>query len=251
MGRIITGDKMIGIYKITNKINNKIYIGQSIDIKRRWRAYKNPYKDRKHNSLILDAIEKYGIDNFLFEVIEECEKEQLNEKERYWIQFYDSNHIGYNLTAGGDNNVGEGNPKAQLTEADVIFIRDLYASKTTLKTKQIYEKYFQEKCGLRAFEKVWHGETWTYLHMDVYTDENKHFYNTTGKSMPGSQNGFAAFTDEEVILIRQRYVNETGTQIYEDYKDRVSYSALERLLLGTTYTNLPIYHKKSKTWSNN
>ena len=51
------------------------------------------------------AIKKYGIENFDFEVIEECSKEQLNDKEIYWISYYDSCNLdkGYNLTKGGDN----------------------------------------------------------------------------------------------------------------------------------------------------
>ena len=69
---------MIGIYKITNKINGKIYIGQSNDIKRRF--LEHTYRDK----LPIDiAIKKYGKENFSFEILEECPTEQLNEKETY------------------------------------------------------------------------------------------------------------------------------------------------------------------------
>ena len=92
---------MIGIYKITNKINNKCYIGQSIDINRRWLEHKNPNNwDRK--SILYDAFKKYDIENFSFEIIEECAQEELNEKEKYWIQYYNSYYNGYNSTLGGD-----------------------------------------------------------------------------------------------------------------------------------------------------
>lgn len=157
------GDRMIGIYKITNKNNGKIYIGQSIDIKRRWYSYYSPDKNRNYTSLILNAIEKYGIENFNFEVLEECSKEQLNEREEYWISYFQSNIVGYNLTKGGDHNVGESNPKAQLTEQDVCFIRELYNSKTSMKKDEIYDQFFSERCGKRAFQKVWNGETWTHI----------------------------------------------------------------------------------------
>ena len=90
---------MIGIYKITNLKNNKIYIGQSKDIQRRWNEHKY---DERHNSPIHNAIKKYGIDNFQFEVIEECSLQELNEREKYWIEYYDSYNNGYNLTLGGD-----------------------------------------------------------------------------------------------------------------------------------------------------
>lgn len=95
-----------GIYKITNKINGKSYIGQSIYIERRWKdekcAISNP-NDNEYNRVITQAFRKYGIENFEFEVIEECEKEKLNEREKYWIDYYDTYHNGYNSTVGGDN----------------------------------------------------------------------------------------------------------------------------------------------------
>ena len=84
---------MIGIYKITNLINNKIYIGQSIDCQRRWAEHKragqinpNSVKNKRdYNLPIHCAIRKYGIKNFQFEVIEECERNVLDVKEQYWI----------------------------------------------------------------------------------------------------------------------------------------------------------------------
>ena len=87
----------IGIYKITNQINNKCYIGQSIQIEKRWYQHKwlakqNIYPEK---ALYL-AFNKYGIENFTFEIIEICEKEKLNEREQYWINYYDSYNNGYN-----------------------------------------------------------------------------------------------------------------------------------------------------------
>lgn len=241
---------MIGIYKITNKINNKIYIGQSSNIARRWSYYRNPPKNIPYNSAILKAIDKYGIDNFQFEIIEQCSTELLNEKEIYWIAYFNSYKDGYNLTPGGDYNVGESNPNSSLTVDDIKQIRTIYASKTKLHKIAIYEELFKNKCGLRAFEKVWNGETWTHIMMEVYTEENKNYYNTIAKIHNGQDNFNSVFTDEEVMIIRNRYVNETTRQILEDYKDRVSYSGLEKILLGVTYSYLPIYKKKLQTWIN-
>ena len=89
---------MIGIYKITNKINGKCYIGQSIHIEQRWDEHL--YKTSK-GSLIKYALHKYGKENFLFEIIEECSQEKLNEREQFWIKYYNSFEDGYNLTLGG------------------------------------------------------------------------------------------------------------------------------------------------------
>lgn len=55
-----------------------------------------------HCSLIKYAFHKYGVDNFIFEVLEECKQEELNEKEQYWIKYFDTFENGYNLTLGGD-----------------------------------------------------------------------------------------------------------------------------------------------------
>lgn len=94
---------MIGIYKITNKLNNKAYIGQSICIEKRWENHKclNGAKtpsQRNYNYPLYRAIRKYGIDNFNFEVIEECSKNELSEKELHYIRHYDCVANGYNQT---------------------------------------------------------------------------------------------------------------------------------------------------------
>lgn len=99
---------MIGIYRIQNKINNKVYIGQSVCIEERWEQHRtkcfNP-NCSQYNGYFYRSIRKYGLENFSFFVLEECSKEELNEKEIYWISYYDSSNPnkGYNLTLGGDN----------------------------------------------------------------------------------------------------------------------------------------------------
>lgn len=99
---------MIGIYKITNKINNKIYIGQSIDIKERWKQHFYKAYNKKelgYNSAIHQAFRKYGYENFSFEVIEVCKKEELDAKEIYWIKTLNSlTPNGYNILPGGQLN---------------------------------------------------------------------------------------------------------------------------------------------------
>lgn len=87
---------MIGIYKITNKLDDKIYIGQSNDIERRWNEHKRKYKNG--DTLLYSAMQKDGIDNFIFEIIELCELNELNEKEKYWINHYNTINNGYNMS---------------------------------------------------------------------------------------------------------------------------------------------------------
>lgn len=78
--------KKIGIYKIINTVNGKVYVGQSINIYERWaqHKYKSIYPEELgYNSAIHAAMRKYGFENFIFEIIEECEPELLDERERY------------------------------------------------------------------------------------------------------------------------------------------------------------------------
>lgn len=92
---------LCGIYKITNKINGHAYIGQSINITRRWRDHKNRYL--KDDNSLYKAFRKYGLENFDFIVVEECEPDKLNEREKYYIAYYNTFFDGYNETTGGEN----------------------------------------------------------------------------------------------------------------------------------------------------
>lgn len=97
---------MFYIYKITNILNNKIYIGQTYNKTIYQRFNRHCKEASKHAHSALDrAIFKYGKHNFKVELIEECNSiEQLNERECYWIKIFNSTNgsIGYNLTDGGD-----------------------------------------------------------------------------------------------------------------------------------------------------
>lgn len=90
---------MIGIYKIENKINQNVYIGQSNNIEMRWKQHKINIKNGSQT--IYKAIRKYGIENFDFSILEECPLEKLDEREKYWIEYYNSYEKGYNENLGG------------------------------------------------------------------------------------------------------------------------------------------------------
>lgn len=91
---------MIGIYKIQNLINNKIYVGSSKSLKRRQYQHFMLLKKNKHgNPYLQHSYNKYGKDSFVFFVLEECLEEQLIERESYWITYYNSanSKFGYNI----------------------------------------------------------------------------------------------------------------------------------------------------------
>lgn len=101
---------MTGIYKITNLVNGNSYVGQSVDIQKRWKREQedaNNINSHSYNYPLMRAFRKYGVNNFDFQVIEECSIEDLNEKEKFWIDYYDTFFHGYNQTLGGDTSSRE------------------------------------------------------------------------------------------------------------------------------------------------
>ena len=93
---------MAYIYKITNQINQKIYIGKTeFSIEKRFKEHcRDAFRDRNEKRPLYAAMRKYGIENFCIELIEETEKPE--EREIYWIEYYRSFKDGYNATHGGD-----------------------------------------------------------------------------------------------------------------------------------------------------
>ena len=91
-----------GIYKITNQVSGLCYIGQAVNLRERWLQHikaglsiDTPAGNKLYQAMIQD-----GVWNFSFEVLEECKPEELNDKERYYIELYDSKNYGYNTTKG-------------------------------------------------------------------------------------------------------------------------------------------------------
>ncbi|HHX80898.1 MAG TPA: GIY-YIG nuclease family protein, partial [Acholeplasmataceae bacterium] len=84
----------------------KIYIGQSVDIERRWADHRSMPKSDKGN-LLYNSFLSHGVDSHKFEILERCSREMLNERERYYIKKYDTfdTEHGLNLTKGGDSKV--------------------------------------------------------------------------------------------------------------------------------------------------
>lgn len=170
---------MIGIYKITNTKNQKVYIGKSIDIERRWKEHIRHSKDEfsKEKPPIHRAINKYGVDAFEFQIIEECDIEILNNREVYYITFYKSNdkNKGYNITTGGDGGpimYGSSNPQSVLCEEDVIYIRECYKN-GVYKIDCYNELSKRKQLNFNTFNSIWFGKSYKNIMPEVFTEENK------------------------------------------------------------------------------
>ena len=101
INRIVGSGIHTGIYKITNIKDSRTYIGQAADISTRLKDHiKAGLGIDMPSNKLYTAMFTTGVENFTFEVVEECERSLLNEREAYWIEFYKTQEYGYNMTKG-------------------------------------------------------------------------------------------------------------------------------------------------------
>ena len=100
--KILGKQNICGVYKITNQKTGECYIGQAVDIRKRWYEHCKAGIgiDTPQGNKLYKAINEYGLDDFSFELLEECKPEELNKKEKYYIELYQSNIVGYNISGG-------------------------------------------------------------------------------------------------------------------------------------------------------
>ena len=99
IGRVLGGDKdKSGIYKITNINNQMVYVGQAVNIGSRWRTHvkRGLGCEEKTNNRLYTALWEEGVENFTFQVVEFCDRKDLTEREKFYIDFYNSKDYGYN-----------------------------------------------------------------------------------------------------------------------------------------------------------
>lgn len=205
---------LCGIYKITYP-NGKIYIGQSVDIKRR--MYEHNNTNRPNNIYPCDkAIKKYGKITKI-KILEETSPDKLNEKEKYWINFYNSNdkNVGYNLTPGGNNLYGEQHPLSVFTNNQVLDIRKRrFIGERKCDVYKDYQEY-----SFNSFENVWLGCGYPNIGKEYFIPKNtitRQEYSSIANR--GENNNKAKLTEQDVINIRQRYDSgEQPKNIFKDY----------------------------------
>ena len=146
---------MVGIYKFTNQITGKSYIGQSVNIETRYKNHKYRLHSKSHleNTYFHKKLAEYGFEKFDFEVLEECSIAELDEREKYYIQKYNTLYPnGYNMEEGGTHA-----SHSYKTTWD-----DVYKIQQDLKDGILYCSEIAEKYGLSSSEihMINHGQIW-------------------------------------------------------------------------------------------
>jgi group I intron endonuclease len=89
-----------GIYAIRNRLDGKFYVGQSVNVFSRWKDHRK-LRGRDRRSHIYEAMNRHGVENFQFFILERCAPECLNSREAFWMQFLESRTLGYNIIPAG------------------------------------------------------------------------------------------------------------------------------------------------------
>lgn len=209
-----------GIYKIHNTISEKSYIGQSVDIKRRLIKHRNELSKGTHQNIHLqNAWNKYGADSFLFEIIEKCSIDDLDEREIFYIDQLKTNdrRYGYNIFSGG-----------QATHDCPEEVKTKISLKNKGKSKPWTDAH------KAAASKNWHN-----IHKPLPEETRKKaiLKRKDRLSLDGENNGNAIFSDKQAeIYILEMLNGETPYIIAK--RDNVSLNSLLNLYENRSYRHI-------------
>jgi len=236
---------MYYVYKITNKMSGKIYIGQTNDLKSRWLKHCSVSRNSNYNHPLYNSIRKYGIEHFTYEIIDQFENlDDCNKSEELWIQKLNTQdkNIGYNIAFGGDNrtisketkdklseiNTGEGNPFYGKTHSEETKQKLSELKIGTMASDQTKQKMSKSRCGEN---NPMYGKN--------HTEEslNKMSQAKIGK-YDGENNPFYEKTHSNETRLKLSRIN-TGKIIPQEIRDKISQSLIGKM----NGENNPMYGK--------
>lgn len=211
---------MAYIYKITNDINDKIYVGKTLStIQTRWKEHcADRAKRRTEHRPLYNAMNKYGVEHFHIEEVEECSAEDVNKREQYWISYYDSYYNGYNATLGGDG-------KAYVDASKII---DLWNQGKNI--REIHDllgydgktiKIYLEDYGITGEERQARGKDWQrkpVVMLDKDTEELLKIFPTTDETEQFLQKPLSRRHVAEVCKGKRKTAYGYKWKYLEDYK---------------------------------
>lgn len=190
-------EDVCGIYKIENKITHKKYIGQSIHINERFREHIKGRFDKKLSD-IDQAIQDLGAENFIYEILERCEPEELNKKEIYWISFYNTYlGEGYNNTPGGNDTscaTAVNERSVEQYSLDGKYINTFKSASEASRMTNIHQTNITCCCNNHPRYKHAGGYQWKYSNSDKIIIPIKTKIHTTKKKIIGQ------YTLEEELI---------------------------------------------------
>jgi group I intron endonuclease len=236
-----------GIYLIRNNRNNLVYIGQSIHIEQRIKQHFS--QQNKDRTLIDSAIAEYPED-FSWEILQECPREELNYWEDYYIYYYNSMNFGYNRVYGGQaaNRVfGENHHAAMYTNEQMMKMRKEYVYTPI---EELYEKYGRKNITLYAFKN---SLLQNYKNLPIYRKEKKMWIYPPGwngeqlEVNTGSRSGLSV---NEIMTVRRLslYHSLDEIMVMDASKPFKSRRHLQETLNGRLFNWLPYYSRKESKW---
>lgn len=199
-------DIICGIYSIENIKTHKKYIGQSVNIKSRWYYHKRKLSLNIHdNDHLQKSWNKYGVDSFDFKILEKCHKKELNDKERYYIELYNTtdDDYGYNLKSGGqDTNYVVDEVKRKISDGNKRYYREHPEAKL-----QMSEAAFRQWSDPKIKAKIT-GEN-NFMYGKTHTEEAKRKISEKIKGNVSSQRNL---TPVLCVETNKRYTCATEAQ---------------------------------------
>lgn len=192
-----TDKSMSGIYSILNTKNGKRYVGQTYDLDYRWKRHRFDLSHNYHsNKHLQSAWNKYGSEVFEYSVLEMCQIENLDERESWWIDYFDCLKSGYNQAAGGigcrgykhtDEEISKmrklQNPKPVLQlDRDLSIIARWESASQAAKTLDVWALAIKNCCSKKAHVKSVGGFIWAYE--KDYNTIDKEYYLSGGSEKP-------------------------------------------------------------------
>ena len=249
------------IYKITNIVNNKLYIGQTRKtIEERFQAHINKAKQHT-NRYLYDAMNKYGYDNFIPSEIEECDDSLLDEREMYWIAYYNTTdkQYGYNMTTGGGggdtwtNNPNKEEISKKLSAANKGKPHNMSSSwkenitQSNKKNKTIFINKEEFEHDIKNFMSIEEICTKYSISRKTFYNKCKEFFNATPTEIRGDRlthsNTMKINLDEEQLL--QLLLQEKSLEEMANFFD-VSKETIRRNIIQYYGKNLKDVRKDVK-----